>query len=440
MRKLRHFFQINYKFFLIGFILTVGGYFIWQKEGRWLLLHYHENTLQIGVVGNYTLDTLPNRIRKLISLGLVILDKSGNPHPGAAEKWQMDKEGTRYTFFLRRNLFWHDGKHFTADDVHYVLKPARMKVIDQYRLQFDLPEPFAPFLSAVSRPLWRKRIIGLGTYRIEKLRFRRGDIINVLVLRNKEGKKLVFHFYPTQDDLQNAFLLGEIREAWGLKNIDFIKNYSHLVITPERMLAKEYTAVFFNLTKPPFDNKRVRQALAYATPKSFGEKRALTPISPFSWAYNHNVKTYNYNLSHAKAILKEAKVKTLTIHLWTLADLLGVAEDIKRSWQRLGANVDIKVIGGVMPGDSFDAFLGYGFIPPDPDQYYFWHSNQPGNITHYRNVRADTLLEKGRRTLVKEERKKIYADFQRFLVEDSPAIFISYPETYTLQREPAIKF
>jgi peptide/nickel transport system substrate-binding protein len=74
--------------------------------------------------------------------------------------------------------------------------------------------------------------------------------------------------------------------------------------------------------------------------------------------------------------------------------------------------------------------------PPDPDQYYFWHSTQEvGNITHYKNVRIDKLLEDGRKTLNINERKKIYKDFQRIIMDDHPALFIYYPYSYTIEKK-----
>jgi peptide/nickel transport system substrate-binding protein len=63
------------------------------------------------------------------------------------------------------------------------------------------------------------------------------------------------------------------------------------------------------------------------------------------------------------------------------------------------------------------------------------HSTQnTTNITHLNNPRIDKLLEDGRKTLDLNLRKSIYSDFQRFLVEEVPAIFLFYPETYTLTR------
>ncbi|MFA5795842.1 MAG: hypothetical protein WC885_01540, partial [Candidatus Shapirobacteria bacterium] len=74
-------------------------------------------------------------------------------------------------------------------------------------------------------------------------------------------------------------------------------------------------------------------------------------------------------------------------------------------------------------------------IPADPDQYTFWHSTQEKtNITHLNNSRIDKLLEEGRLTFNLQDRKKIYLDFQKFLLEESPVIFISYPTIYSVSR------
>jgi peptide/nickel transport system substrate-binding protein len=70
----------------------------------------------------------------------------------------------------------------------------------------------------------------------------------------------------------------------------------------------------------------------------------------------------------------------------------------------------------------------------DPDQYFMWHSSQPTNFTHYKNTRIDSLLEKGRQTIDFEERKTIYQEFQQFLLEDPPAIFLRYLDNYSIAR------
>ncbi|MCS7092795.1 MAG: peptide-binding protein, partial [Patescibacteria group bacterium] len=74
-------------------------------------------------------------------------------------------------------------------------------------------------------------------------------------------------------------------------------------------------------------------------------------------------------------------------------------------------------------------------IPLDPDQYSLWHSMQTeSNISKYANPRIDKLLEDGRVTIDIQERKKIYLDFQRFLLEDAPCVFLYHPEYYSIVR------
>ena len=92
-------------------------------------------------------------------------------------------------------------------------------------------------------------------------------------------------------------------------------------------------------------------------------------------------------------------------------------------------------VSSVTPTE-YDAFLVIFDIPPDPDQYTLWHSTQAGsNISRYKNPRIDKLLEDGRLNLDTEARKKIYLDFQRFLLEDAPAAFLFHPTWYTISRK-----
>ena len=79
-------------------------------------------------------------------------------------------------------------------------------------------------------------------------------------------------------------------------------------------------------------------------------------------------------------------------------------------------------------------FLGDFPVLNDPDQYTLWHSRQPTNITNYKNLRIDKLLEDGRQTSNQNDRKIIYNDFQKYLIDDMPAIFLYFPYTFSLTR------
>src|SRR6056297_716735 len=87
--------------------------------------------------------------------------------PVLAKDWEISKDGTLYTFYLRRGVQWSDGVEFTADDVIFtfdliadeniptssrdVLKIdgefPKYKKIDKYTVQFELPKTFAPFMN-----------------------------------------------------------------------------------------------------------------------------------------------------------------------------------------------------------------------------------------------------------------------------------------------------
>ncbi len=217
-----------------------------------------------------------------------------------------------------------------------------------------------------------------------------------------------------------------------------------------------YLAVFFNLNDPLFI-KNVRQALYYALQKPADQSRAASPINPTSWAYLDGSKSYDYDLDRAtERILSTSPELPLQFSLTTTPNYADRAEDLKRQWEAFGEhaatacldektiedkakceNLKIQVtikISNYPDTNDFQAILMGQKIPADPDQYYLWHSDQPGNFIGYKNTRIDNLLEKGRQTLDETERKAIYQEFQQFLVEDAPVIFLEYLKSYQLSR------
>ncbi|MDD3003068.1 MAG: hypothetical protein PHS06_04355, partial [Candidatus Shapirobacteria bacterium] len=197
---------------------------------------------------------------------------------------------------------------------------------------------------------------------------------------------------------------------------------------------EKYSSIFFNTQK--INNKQLRQAIAYATPKTKDQnERCLGPISPESWAYNPNIKEYNFDATRAKELFQNNKIDSINLIVGDRR-LLSVAEDIKKSWESiLGLKTNISIINQI-DTENFDAILTYGSIPHDPDQYLFWHSTQIGksNLTKLNDSRIDKLLEDGRFAIDQIERKEIYQDFQKYLLEESPTIFLAFPNTYTINR------
>jgi len=435
------FIENNFLVIFIGVGLGIGA-FLLQNQVVYLAKRIFPKNTNVGIIGKYTIDTLPLEISGLISYGLTRLSNNGTPLPAAALSWDVSDQGKKYTFHLDENATWHDSSRLKSKEVDYQISGAKMEVINSTVITFQTEDPFSPLPSLLSKPLYKRGQIGLGEYKIKRLRLN-ANYLSLLTLVKKtpeEKSSLTFRFYPNQDTLTNALKLGEADCVNGLASIDEFETWPGLTITPKQD-TKKYAALFFNTQKTPFSDKRFRQALSYAVQKPEKQIRALTPISPLSWAYNKNVKTYPYDPEHAKTILKDAgdELTTgITINIITTKELVPWAERIKEDWQNvLGINAEVSVSPVINTNQDFDTILAYGQIPADPDQYIFWHSDQPGNITKYSNARIDKLLEDGRGVFSKEERKRIYQDFQRYLLEDAPAIFLFFPESYQVCRGEA---
>ncbi len=388
---------------------------------------------RIGYVGKFSYENLPLEIQEKISMGLTTISPDGHILPQVAQSWEINKEGKEYIFTLKDNLFWQDGKPLKAQEVNYKFSDVTTKFLDEKRIKFELKEPFSPFLSVVSQPIFKRGLVGLGEYKVKKVK-RSGVIIHqVHLVSLKERKKIVFKFYPTEEALKTAFKLGEIDIAMEITQPGELSLWPKTKIIP-KVRYNRFVALFFNTHNSKFSEKSFRQALAYAIQKKWFY-RALTPINPYSWAYNPNVKPYNFDLENARKLLKKTKnneEKTNQIELSAISSLIQTAEQIKKDWENLGIHCKLKIINRL--DEPFEALLTSQEIPPDPDQYIFWHSTQELNITRYKNPKIDKLLEEGRKTLDKTKRKEIYLDFQKSLIEEVPAIFLYHPVVYTVSK------
>jgi len=397
-------------------------------------------TKRIGLVGKYQLTTLPPQISHLISYGLTDILPSGRATSSPIiSHWNIKEAGREYSFFLKPNIRWQDGKPLTPNQINYQISGANFSPIKN-GVKISLESPFAPFPTLLDKPIFRNNNVGLGPYRIKKAGISGGNFSSLLLVSVKNRRdRILFRFYPNEKALITAFKLGEVDEIWEVSDIESLSSWKNVIIKTESSANKKYVALFFNTRKDPFSSKRIRQALAYAIQKPAKKDRALGPIAPSSWAYNDKVKTYYFNPEHAKKLLEKEDWqpdKGLVIKISTLPELIDWAERIKDDWQKyLNLKVEVYVTNFIPDPSDFDVFLGYGIIPPDPDQYFFWHSTQQGNITGLNSPRIDQLLEKGRKTIDFEERKKIYAEFQRAISEEVPAVFLFYPPSYRVIRK-----
>jgi peptide/nickel transport system substrate-binding protein len=223
-------------------------------------------------------------------------------------------------------------------------------------------------------------------------------------------------------------------------------------------LGNSYTYMGFNLKRRPYNDIRVRKAINYAIDKQEiidGVYLGLgidiaSPYKPGTRWSNPNLKPYPYDPEKAKALLKEAG--------FTDSDGDGVLERdgkpfsfeiltnqnkereksavlIQRRLKDVGIETNVRAIEWasfisrfIKTGDFDVVILGWG-LGLDPDQFNIWHSSQqaPGqfNFIGYNNPNIDKLLEQGRTELNPDKRQKIYHEFAKVLLEDSPIVYLS---------------
>lgn len=398
------------------------------------------NTERIGLTGRIRPDDLPFEIVSLIGSGLTTLDETGTPRPALAERWQVSEDGKTWTFYLRDGVFWQDGKKVVAQDIKYPFSDVTVETPDERTIIFKLQNSFSPFAGVVSRPVFKRGLLGTGQWRVVGRGLRlTGGFVESISLVNEEKNKKIFKFYPTEERAKLAFKLGSVDKLEGVFSLKPFDTWRNVGVS-EIVNTNQYVAVFLNTQDPILAEKGLRQALAYGVDKSaLGAPRALSPISPNSWAFNPQVKPYTFDAERARELVGELPKEqrdTLGVKLVTTAVLLDTAETIATDWNEIGVKTEVQVTSAI-PGD-FQALLAIFDIPRDPDQYSVWHSTQiesQSNITNLVNPRVDKLLEDGRTVLSQAERKNIYLDFQRFLVEESPAVFLYHPITYTVSRK-----
>lgn len=274
--------------------------------------------------------------------------------------------------------------------------------------------------------------------------------------------KLVTRIIP-DNSAQFLELMADNIDSMGLDPI----KYSRIVpARPElqkklalyKELGNSYTYLGFNLKHKPFDDIRVRKAINYAIDKQeiidgvylgLGINIA-SPYKPGTRWSNPELKPYPYDVAKAKALLNEAGFEDLDGDGIVERDGKPFAFEIitnqnkereksavliQRRLKDVGIDVKIRAIEWasfisrfIKTGDFDVVVLGWG-LGLDPDQFSIWHSsqNQPGqfNFINYNNPQIDTLLEQGRLELNPEKRMKIYHEFAKVLLEDSPIVYLS---------------
>ncbi len=458
-----------------------------------------------GLIPNITSDSASQEVGGLIYSNLVRTDKDLRLEGELAERWDVSPDNLTIMFHLRRGVRWQDGAPVTARDVdftyRYMIDPktptaygesfrqiARAEIVDPLTYRVTYKQPYAPGLlswgiwvlpSHILETPWKegadlrttqqnRHPIGSGPFVFQE--WHAGERVVVEAYQDYwEGrpylKRVVYQIIPDQSTIFLELKARNIDMAT-LTPTQYRRQTDYPAFQKEfrkyRYLANAFTYLGFNLTDPRFQDKRVRQAMAYAINKQeiiegvllgLGQP-AVGPYKPGTWWYNPDVKTYPFDPGKAKALLAEAG--------WTAKNSDGVltrdskpfgftimtnqgnqvrqqtAEIIQRRLRAVGIDVRIQVvdwaafINTFIRKRQFEAvMLGWG-LGLDPDQYDLWESHQTGpdqmNFVSFKNAEVDALLEAGRRTFIEAERKAIYGKFQEIMAEEQPVIFLFVPD------------
>lgn len=395
----------------------------------------------IGMVGPYTVDGLPEEILQKISRGLTKSLKDGKIMPDIAEKWKIAPNGKGYAMYLKKGMYFSDGTPVTSDNINYDFSDVSILMPDKYTIVFNLKDVYSPFLVTLTRPIFKKGIIGLGDYKVKRIKLN-GNFVESIELYSEKLKKAFIYqmLYPTSNSLKTAFVMGEVSKIVGLMDADYestnFKTFKNVNIEKKTNYDRLVT-LFYNTKDSIVSSKTLREGLWYSMPDIFPQgERNPSPLPFFSYANDTGSSYYKQDLEHAKLLIDKANTTAsskIVLNISTFPKYKLTAEQIADIWKKLNIDVKITVVDKIPA--SFQIFLGEFNVPLDPDQYTLWHSDQISNITHYSNLRIDKILEDGRKELDIEKRKVIYADFQKYIVSDPPASFLFFPYSYEVSRK-----
>jgi peptide/nickel transport system substrate-binding protein len=445
-------------------------------------------------------DNASHEIAGFIYNGLVRYDKNLKLEGDLAESWDVSPDGLVITFHLRHGVKWHDGVEFTSRDVLYTYRVTidpktptayadafkqvkKAEAPDDFTFRVTYEKPFAPALESwgmsilpahllegkdITKSPLANQPVGTGPYIIKEL----VPAQKVTLQSNREyyeGRpfidRYIYRIIPDNSTMFMELKAGGI-DFMGLSPIQYSRETDktdfRASFNKYRYPASAFTYLGYNLQNPLFSDKRVRQALSSAINKDeivhgvllgLGQV-AHGPYKPGTWAFNPNIRDFEYNPARAAALLAEAGwrqknndgilVKDGKPFKFTILTNQGNDERLKTAiivqhrLRSIGVDVKIQVrewaafLSQYIDKRKFDAVILGWTISPDPDLFDIFHSSKTGpkelNFVGYKNPEVDHLLVAGRTTFDQEERKRCYFRMQDILAEDQPYTFLYVPD------------
>jgi peptide/nickel transport system substrate-binding protein len=401
----------------------------------------------IGLVGSYdpqSIDKLPEDILYKISSGLTVINDKGVVLPMLATTWEKSKDEKTYTFHLRRNVLLNNGELFKAKHVNLAFRDVKMKVLDDYTIEFELQKKLAVFPLYLTRPIIVYPQTGIaGLYSIDALKVKNQVITEIRLSPNrKDVEPITYIFFPTEGEMITSYKLGKITEM-SISNAtmaEAFKSWKNTTVE-KNVVYDRLLTLFFNQNNPIVKEREFRiaieNAIDYKQFSNLGEF-ASTSIPPLSWAFNPDVRKKETDREFAQKTFKRmiTASDSAKLTLLTYYEYLDMADIVANSLRDAGLPITVNFASYSSAQPEFDVMLAYIKIPTDADQYYYWHSTQSlAQLIGYKNLKIDKLLEDGRGAYKVAERKETYREMQRVMRDDPPALFILYPYMYTVRRK-----
>ncbi|MHB1393812.1 MAG: ABC transporter substrate-binding protein [Clostridia bacterium] len=428
---------------------------------------------------------------------LVKSEKEGDQIvPCLAESWKSSEDGLTWVFKLRQGIRFHDGTVFNAQAVvfnfqrwmdannmhhngsfsywNYIFGgfPGFVKsvtAISDYSLEIKLNKPYAPFLNALSMPVFGiASPVGIMKYALDvcdhpvgtgPFIFKSWDRNkSILLIRNDKYwngtakvNEVEFRVIPSSKDRLDELRQGSIHIADHLSPDDVaaIKYDPNLYLYLRPSFNVGYIAM--NNEKSPFNKREVRVAINHAIDKErlindiFDNlaKPAKTYIPPFLWGYNENLEPYEYNPEKSRQLLAEAGFPHgFKTTLWVMDAARDyfpkpweMAQFIKENFKQVNIDAEIKVFSlneyleKIHNGEHEIALIGWTGDYADPDNFLYTllasENAKPGlagNYSFYKSKEVDQLLAQARQTTNMVFRRSLYRSLQEIVNYDAPSV------------------
>jgi peptide/nickel transport system substrate-binding protein len=468
--------------FLIGLMFPVVG-MSQPKYGGTLVIGTNDDTTSMDP---HKTGENPSMWRQcFICNNLVESDAEFNIKPALATSWDVSADGKEWTFHLRKGVKFHNGREMTAKDIKWnfdrMLSPKSffrgtlgivesVKVVDQYTVTVILKNPWRAFLATLAGSNTQPWFIApesenpdgsvthpIGTGPFEFVEWKPQDHLRLKKFKDYWEKGLpyldevIYKVIPDKTARITALRTGDVHIAVRLP----IEQAMQLDKTPKKDFYFEYLSegkamIIFNLSKPPFNDVRVRRAVAYAINKKemlqaayYGNGEVASQHFGRRSQWSCEIPEVAQDKEKAKALLKEAgypegfKVTWLTSRDIPYFSI--TSEVLQQQLKEIGITVDLEYVdmatdlSKIFKGDfvvTVGGFPEYG----DPDFLYRNYFHPKGQITFftgkaYNNPQVTAWLEESTQVADPNKRKELFCKVIKTVNEEYPTIWVMQGNT-----------